>query len=37
MLIRMLLWINRRWHDYRDACDPHVSMRSEWSRVRCDE
>lgn len=30
MLIRLLLWLSWRWHDYRDACRPHVATRREF-------
>lgn len=36
-MTRFILWLNRCWHAYRDACQPHVALRAEWNLTKLDE
>lgn len=29
-MMRFIFWLNRLWHDYRDAVAPRVNRREEW-------
>ena len=33
-MIRLLLWLSRCWHWFKDALEPHVKIRKGWDYDR---
>lgn len=30
MIIKFLLYLSRKWHEFKDAKDPNIKVRTDW-------